>query len=274
MLPLNLVHAPRLENGTLLLALTGWMDGGLVSTGTIKHVMDGRPLVEMGRITPGGFFIDNFPGSMEIAAVFRPEVKYVAGRIVRLEDRVNVFHADPAAALAFFVGAEPNIDWPTFANCIFEVARRTGVRRLISIGSFGGSVPHTREPRLFGSVSHDHLLETLRRERITPSDYEGPASFSSYLLHHGPRHDLEMISIAAEIPGYLQGANPTCIAAVARRLGSLLDLPIDIEPLRLASTEWEMKVSEAVEENEELAKTIRELEEQYDNELIRESGSE
>jgi len=33
---LTIQNTPRLSDSTLLLALTGWMDGGLVSTGTVR----------------------------------------------------------------------------------------------------------------------------------------------------------------------------------------------------------------------------------------------
>src|SRR5581483_8344030 len=92
--------------------------------------------------------------------------------------------------------------------------------------------------------------------------------FASYLLHRAPRQGVEMLSIAAEIPGYLQGANPLSIEAVTRRLGRILQLPVDLSKLREASTAWELKVSEAIEKDDDLAKTVRRLEEQYDNELI------
>ena len=38
--------------------------------------------------------------------------------------------------------------------------------------------------------------------------------------------------------------------------------------MRTASTEWELQISSAVDENEEMAQKIRELEEAYDNELL------
>ena len=56
---------------------------------------------------------------------------------------------------------------------------------------------------------------------------------------------------------------------VTRRLSAILELPIDFDALREASNEWESQVSQEVEKNEELADTIRKLEEEYDNELIR-----
>jgi len=67
---------PKLHDATLLLALTGWMDGGDVSTGTVQRIMQGRQVTELARIDPDPFYIFNFPGSMEVAALFRPQVRY------------------------------------------------------------------------------------------------------------------------------------------------------------------------------------------------------
>jgi proteasome assembly chaperone (PAC2) family protein len=266
---LQISAAPKLQNATLLLALTGWMDGGDVSTGTVKHLIQGREkLTEIARIDPEDFYIYNFPGSMEIAALFRPHVKYVDGVVEELEFPTNIFVCDEAANLVFFIGKEPNLRWQQFADCIFTVVKQLGITRIIFIGSFGGSVPHTREPRLFGSASHPHLRETLRRYHVRLSDYEGPASFATLVLQEARKHNVEMLSFAAEIPGYLQGLNPLSIEAVTRRLSAILDLPINFDKLREASNEWEAQVSAEVEKNEELAETIRKLEEQYDNELI------
>ncbi len=263
------IHAtPTLTGGTLLLALSGWMDGGFVSTGTVRHLMDGRELTRIADIAPGGFYIDSFPGSMEITSLFRPHVKYTDGMIESFELPGNTFWADEAANMAFFVGKEPNLNWPLFARCLFEVATKLGIKRIIFMGSFGGSVPHTREPRLYASVSAKHLRPLLDDYGMRPSEFEGPGSFASYLLVLSPGHNIEMISLAAEIPGYLQGLNPLSIETITRRLAKLLGVNVDVDTLRAASNEWETHVSELVEKDEDLAKTVRNLEEQYDNELI------
>jgi hypothetical protein len=265
---LTILNAPRLTDGTLLLALTGWMDGGHVSTGTVRHLMRDRDLTAVGRVEPGGFYIDNFPGDMQVSAVFRPEVKHEGGLVTQFDMTENEVAADPAANLAFFVGREPNLDWPGFAAAVFDVCHLLEIKRVIFVGSFGGTVPHTREPRLFGSVSARSLLPLLEKHHIRPSDYEGPASFASYLVHLAPKQGVEMLSMAAEIPGYLQGTNPTSIEAVSRRLSQILGIPVKLAKLRDASTAWELKVSDAIEKDDDLAATVRKLEEQYDNELI------
>lgn len=266
--PLTIANRPRLVDGTLLLALTGWMDGGHVSTGTVGRMMENRTLIEVARIDPDPFYIYNFPGSMEIAAMFRPQVTFEDGILHEMDMPVNQFHADTAANLAFFIGKEPNLRWREFSDCIFKVVRELGIRRIIFIGSFGGTVPHTREPRMFGSVSHPHLKPMLRQHGIRMSDYDGPASFATLLLAQSASRDVEMINLSAEIPGYLEGLNPLSIEAVTRRLGRMLNVPVEVDVLRRASNEWEVEVTQAVEKDSDLAETVRKLEEQYDNELI------
>jgi proteasome assembly chaperone (PAC2) family protein len=265
---LNTHACPQLKDATMLLALTGWMDGGDVSTGTVKRLMEGRVVRTIATIDPDPFYIFNFPGSMEISSLFRPDVRYAAGLVEKFSMPTNVFHCDEEANLIFFLGKEPNLKWQAFGDCIFEVAKACGVKRIIFMGSFGGPVPHTREPRMFASVSHEELKPILEQNGVKFSDYDGPSGFATLLLAQCASHGIEMMSLVAEIPGYLQGMNPLSIEAITRRLSRLLNLPVDFDAMRQESTEWELQVTQAVEKDEELAASVRKMEEQYDNELI------
>jgi proteasome assembly chaperone (PAC2) family protein len=270
---LRIHHAPTLDQATLVLAFSGWMDGGDVSTGTVRRLVDlleARPIAD---IDPEPYYLYNFPGSMELAALFRPSIKIEDGLIVSLDMPANTFYCHEPANLVLFVGKEPNLRWRDFGEAVFELARRVGVRRVLFVGSFGGSVPHTREPRLYVTCSDARLLPEMEKYGLRRSGYEGPGSFTSYLMTRAPALDLEMTSLVAEIPGYLQGRNPLSIEAVTRRLAKLLKLPLDLGELRTESTEWELQVSRVVERDKDLRKTVRKLEEAYDNELLqRESG--
>jgi proteasome assembly chaperone (PAC2) family protein len=181
----------------------------------------------------------------------------------------STFYCHESAHLVLFLGKEPNLRWRAFGECIFALAHKVGARRVLFVGSFGGSVPHTREPRLYVACSEAGLLPEMGQYGLRRTGYEGPGSFTSYLLTQAPAAGLQMTSLVAEIPGYLQGTNPVCIEAVTRRLAKILRLPLDLASLRSASTEWELRVSHAVEENEELAEKVRQLEEAYDNDLLR-----
>jgi len=268
---LRLQDPPQFDHATLVLAFSGWMDGGDVSTGTVNrlvHLLNARPL---GEIDPELFYIYNFPGSMELTALFRPEISVEGGLLKKMVMPTNQFYVHEPAKLVLFVGKEPNLRWRTFGECIFDLTHRVGVRRILFVGSFGGSTPHTRQPRVFTNCSDAALLPEMERFGFRPSTYEGPGSFTNYLMSQAEPQGLEMISLVAEIPSYLQGTNPMCIEAVTRRLAKILKLPLELDSLRAASTEWELKISAAVEENKELEATVRQLEEAYDNELIQET---
>src|SRR5262249_5851047 len=144
-----------------------------------------------------------------------------------------------------------------------------GVRRMLFVGSFGGTGPHTREPRLHVTCSDAKLLPEMERYGLRRTGYEGPGSFASYLLTRAPAAGLEMASVGAEIPGYLQGRSPGGLGGVTRGLAKIPPLPLDLGALRAESTEWELRVSRVVEKDEDLAKTVRQLEEAYDDELLR-----
>jgi proteasome assembly chaperone (PAC2) family protein len=271
---LRVRQCPVLEQATLVLALSGWMDGGDVSTGTVRRLVDLLEAKPIAEIDPEPFYLYNFPGPMELAALFRPGVKIEDGQVVRIDMPANTFFVHEPANLVLFLGKEPNLRWQSFGDCILELARRSGVRRVLFVGSFGGSVPHTREPRLYVTCSEARLLPEVERYGLRRSGYEGPGSFTTYLLTRAPAAGLEMISLVAEIPGYLQGRNPMSIEAVTRRLAKILRLPLDLQALRSESTEWELQVSRIVEDDEELTKTVRRLEEGYDDELLRQEGAE
>ena len=267
------VHvSPQLNNATLVLAFNGWMDGGDVSTGTVRRLVDLVEAQPFAEIDPEPFYLYNFPGSMDIASLFRPGIKVEDGLVKAVEMPASTFYYHAPANLVLFLGKEPNMHWREFGDCVIETARRAGVRRVLFVGSFGGTVPHTREPRLFVTCSDARMLPEMERYGLRRTGYEGPGSFSTYLMTRAGPADLEMTSLVAEIPGYLQGRNPLCIEAVTRRLAKILRLPLDLGALRSESTEWELEVSRVVGKDKEMAKTVRRLEEAYDNELLKLEG--
>ncbi len=271
---LKLHESPSLHNATLVLAFTGWMDGGDVSTGTVRHLVQLLRARSIAEIDPEPFYIYNIPGSMEVAELFRLPVTIEDGLIKEFELPTNTVYCHTAGNLLLFIGKEPHLRWRTFGQCIFQLAERLGVRRIVFVGSFGGAVPHTRLPRLYVTCSDARLLPEMDKYAVRRSGYRGPSSFTTYLMTQAKAVGVDMISLVAEVPGYLQGTNPASIEAVTQRLAKLLSLHLDLAPLRKASTTWELEVSKVVEQDGELAETIRKLEDAYDNELLRSTSEQ
>ncbi|MHC4758883.1 MAG: PAC2 family protein [Planctomycetota bacterium] len=228
---LHIHQRPRLEKATLLMGFSGWMNGGDVSTMTVEYLIEKLNARYFAEIEPEGFYINNFPGSMELAALFRPHTKISNGLVTDLEMPSNKFYCDDDSELIFFLGQEPNLQWHDFAEDIFSLCSEFNVHMIYFIGSIAGLVPHTRKPRLFCSVSDRHLKKRFEKYGLQFSNYEGPASIITYLMLNAKRHGLSMASIVATIPAYLQGQNPKCIEAVTRWLAALLELEIDFDGL-------------------------------------------
>ena len=104
------------------------------------------------------------------------------------------------------------------------------------------------------------------------SDYEGPASVITYLTTRAKEEGIEMASLVATIPAYVQGANPKCIVATTRRLAGILGIHVNLDDLQTTADEFEKKLSELVQEQPELAENIVKLEQDYDNEIFGEMG--
>jgi proteasome assembly chaperone (PAC2) family protein len=265
---LRFADRPEVQDATLVLAFSGWMDGGDVSTGTVRRLVELTDADPFAEIDPEPFYIYNMPGSMDFAALFRPHIEIEEGLIKEFELPTSTFYSHESENLIFFVGREPNMRWRQYGDCIIHLAQQVDVRRILFVGSYGGTVPHTREPRLYVTCSEQRLLPEMQKYNVGKTAYEGPGSFTSYLMTQAPSAKLEMVSLVAEIPSYLQGNNPSCIEAVTRRLAKILKLPLQLDSLRTESTRWELEISSQVEEDEELSAEIRKLEVAYDDKLL------
>ena len=263
------IHArPQLDRPQMVMGFTGWMNGGEVSIGTVETLIRSLRAELLAEISPSSFYIYNFPGPMEVSALFRPHVKIEEGLITELTYPPNAFHYDTASNLILFRGKEPNFGWDEYAECIFSVAEEFEVARIYFVGSVAGVVPHTREPRLFCSMSDGSMKDELERYGVRFSNYEGPGSMVTYLTHLAGPRGVQMASLVAEIPAYVQGTNPICIESVVRKLSGIFGLSLSLDELRPRSEAFERRLSEVVGERPDLLELVTKLEGDYDNEVF------
>lgn len=259
---------PELTNPRLVMGFNGWMDGGEVSTGTVQCLIDKLGARKFAEIDPEGFYIYNFPGMMEITAMFRPHTKIKDGLIRYYETPANEFFYSAEDELILFLGKEPNMLWESYSECIFSLCDELGIGMIYFVGSVAGLVPHTREPRLFCTTSDVGTKEAFQHYGVTFTNYEGPASIVTCLTAGSTLRDLKMISLVAGVPAYVQGRNPKCIEAVTRRIAGMLGLKMDLNDIELQSDDFQRKLDDIVKEQPELDVNIRKLEEDYDNEIF------
>lgn len=265
---LKIHETPRLNNPTLVMGFSGWMNGGEVSTGTIEAFVEGSDFKTLATIDSHGYYIYNFPGTMEVTSIFRPHCVVDDGIIEEFDEPVNIFWVSEKHNLLLFLGQEPNINWVDYANCIFAFCAKFDVGQVICLGSVAGLIPHTREPRYFCTVSDVLLKHEFKKMGFKFSDYNGPASIITYLIAHGASRNLRVASIVAEIPAYIHGRNPKCIESMARRVSAVLGLGIEFPQMRKLGDELEKKLNEVISSRHELSNHIQRLEQDYDNEVF------
>lgn len=265
---LRTLDLPKLNDARLVMGFTGWMDGGDVSTGAVEYLIEALGADRIADINPTPFYIYNMPGSMEVAALFRPHVRIVDGIIEEFTEPDNAFYCVPDRNLVLFTGREPNLAWPEFADCILDLAESCGISMLHFVGSVAGLVPHTREPRFFGSASDPSLLPWLEEHGIVPSDYEGPASFITYLSTRVRERDIGLATLVAGIPTYVEGKNTKCIKTTVQKIGAMLSLDLNLKELERMSAAFEKQLDETVQARPELAEQIRKIETIYDQETL------
>ena len=271
---LNFFEQPETNNTRMVIGFSGWMDGGEVSTGTVEYLAQtarARPLAE---IETGAFSIYNFPGDMELAAMLRPHTRIEDGLVTSYESPVNTFAYDEENQLILFEGKEPHVRWKAFAESILGVVTACNVQEIYFVGSVASLVPHTREPRFFGSVSAEEHKPLLKNYNLIPSNYEGPASFTTYLYTQCRARGILMMSIVAETPAYVQGRNVRCIRASVDKLGSILGLELDTDPLRKEYLHFDEKLHRIVQSRPDLAQQIQKMEEAFDKENYQSQSDE
>ena len=259
-------YTPKLERAKMVLGFTGWMDGGDVSTGTVEYLIEHLDAREIASINPESFYILNFPGSMEVSSLFRPHVRIEDGVIAGFETPASAFYCDEETGLILLSAREPNFGWRDYADCILTLAREHEVELICFVGSVAGIVPHTREPRIHCTVSDESLRPLFAQHELVPSEYEGPASFVTYLLTAAREAGVPMASLVAEVPAYVQGKNIKCIAALIDKLAAMLDVSIDMDEIRYMRKRFEERIGQVVDGRPDLAELLRKVEQDYDGE--------
>lgn len=185
--------------------------------------------------------------------------------------KLQVSVASPAGATRDFVllsGFEPHFRWTTLVGIIEEYMDAVGVRTVVSLRSFPGSVPHTR-PAPVNLTASDIDLEVQFGIQAETSKYEGPADFAATFGAQAESLGWKTVELSVIVPYYFR---PMPSAAATISLIKVLDhafgTQTPLEALQDAAA-GEAKVIEENLSSAEAKSMIEELERTYDEGLDR-----
>lgn len=259
---------PPLKDARMLIGLSGWMDGGNVSTGTVGYIMRRLASEKFAEINPRKFYVLSFPGTMRETAHFRPHCRIENGIPASFQYPRNHFFYNEDHNLILFVGKEPNLHWNEYAKFILRIAEKCGVRKIYFAEGVKGSVPHTRDPRLSCYTSSMEEKKKMESLNVGTMNYEGPASITALLTRLSAEKGIDMTNLIVEIPAYLEGRNPKGIREAVRIILRRLGVNIDLEELSEEAQNFEKKVERLLTGDPELSENVKELEKLYDRESL------
>jgi proteasome assembly chaperone (PAC2) family protein len=215
---------------TMVVAFGGWVDARDAATGALRSLVRQLAATPLATIDPEAFVY---------FTTIRPVVCLTAAgeRTIRWP-RIAFWTWQPpdsGAGLLLFRGVEPQQRWRTYATLLLDVAARCGVQRIVSLGAVLAAVPHTRPPQVTGSSTDPAWQARLEAcgIRTRRSRYEGPTGMSTVVMDAATRRGLSALILRGQAPHYLGNTtNPAVRCALLTTVAHLLDLELDVAPLR------------------------------------------
>ncbi len=237
-------------------AFEGWNDAGDAASTAVQHLRDRLSLTRFATVDPELFF--DFASTRPTV-----EIDEQAGRVLRwpsVDVHASADGAEPE--LITILGVEPQLRWRTFCAEIVALARATNARLVLTLGALLAEVAHTRPTTVFATSYDDALSLQLGLE---PSRYQGPTGIVGVLHDACVTAGIPSASLWAGVPSYVPGAtSPKAALALVRRVGEFLGTAVPATDLEIATAAYERQVSRLVDEDEETAAWVAQLEARYD----------
>lgn len=252
---------PPLRAPILIAGFEGWNDAGDAASSAIEFLRDRWDAEPFADLDPEDFY--DFTAT-------RPRVQFNDGLEREIVWPANTFSSVTLPGtdrdIIILTGTEPQLRWRTFCDQIIHVARMLQVRRVVTLGALLAEVPHSRPVSVFGTAYTDDVIAQLG---LSPSRYEGPTGIVGVLHTACQAAGLESASLWAAVPTYLPGApSPKAALALVERAAQLVDTQVTTTELEIASASYERQINELVEEDDETAEYVEQLEQRYDDDDI------
>ncbi|MCS7146409.1 MAG: PAC2 family protein [Aigarchaeota archaeon] len=256
---LHLRSTPDMKSPVMIVGFAGWPDAGGVSSLSVTYLRDSLNANQIGYIDMSQF-IDH--------TQHRPHVVIEDGilKMIGMPSFEIYWGLTAERDVILIRGYEPMSGWDRLVKAIFNLVEKSGVESMVSIGGLLDRIPHTRPVRIsFLTTSKESYFKAISLG-LRPSNYQGPASIHSYLMHECGKLGLQAISVWGHVPSYLNIPNPRVVAAVLEKIGAILDIKFNLDRLYVESTVFEGKVASLVEQDSELSRLVERLEKEYDDE--------
>lgn len=245
-----------LDQPLLVCALAGWIDAGgaaiaavnaLVTqcSATVAMAFDGDEYLDFRARRPTLTLVEGVHASMAW-----PELELLVGTTRDGRD------------IVILRGPEPDVQWRRFARSVTDVAQRLGVVRMVGLGAFPFTAPHTRAPRISVTAPTHAAIRALPYLR---SSLEVPAGAAAVLADAMSAAGIPSLTLWAQIPHYAAAMPyPDGAAALLRALCDTTGIELDLTELQQEAQAQRTRIDTLIAENPEHAAMVHQMELAYD----------
>jgi len=244
----------------LIAGFSGWNDAAEAASVAVESVSESWEAKRFGTFDGEEFF--------DYQAT-RPQIKLIDGVTRTVEWPENILSATTnlpqlgGRSAILLSGPEPSFRWRSFCDSVVDVAREFDVSLIVTLGALLADVPHSRPVAVAANSQNPSLTEKLG---LSSSGYEGPTGITGVLHRVCADAEIPSVSFWASVPHYLPSV-PSAPAALALLggLSTLLDVEVDTSGLESTAGDYQDQISEAVQQDSDLASYVQMLEERYDS---------
>lgn len=172
----------------------------------------------------------------------------------------------------FLHGYEPDFRWEAFASAIEEIVDEFAISEFIWVHSIPFPVPHTRPVGITVSGNRKDLVERYSEWR---PETQVPGNVVHLLEYRLTEAELPVVGFVLLVPHYLNDSDyPTAAVTGFELLTAATGLVFPTDQLREDGVKFHERLAKKVEENEELAKLVSNLEQGYQSERATTFGAQ
>lgn len=242
---------PELRDPVAIIAFSGWGDAGDASSDAARFLLSEHETEEIGYFDPDPFF--DFQVNRPVVSLDDDGTRSITWPTIEVS-AVRLGGRDVVVVL----GDEPNYNWRRFVDELCDVLAELGVDTAIALGAFAGQVAHTIPVPVIGSSASAGVVA---KYGLLPSRYEGPTGIVGVLTEALTDAGFDTISLWAAVPHYLANQTyPPGVEALVRKAAEIAGLDLELDNLQARSASFRRRIEAALDESEELADYVRELE--------------
>ena len=229
---------PRLKKPYLIVA---WPGMGEVAFKAANYLIEELKAIEFARIAPEDFFY--LTGSVIVSGILAvpllPQGKFYYWKNKTGENDLIIFlsNAQPDLAKA-----------DSYAKIIIGLAKSLGVELVVSFASMPQASDHTQDSYVWFVATDQKTKENLKKHNFNALEEGQISGMNGLFLGMAKKAGLKGFCLLGDIPLYtIQIENPKASAAVLQALGKILNIPVNIQPLKDQAQAMENEINKLLD---------------------------